>query len=69
VIRNLRNSNLGNRHWKEISTLVKHNLQAGQTLTLKMLEDLEVFLYELELREISDRATNEAQLLDKLSEV
>jgi hypothetical protein len=69
VIRNLRNVNLGNRHWKEISTLVKHNLQAGQTLTLKMLEDLEVFSYVLELREISDRATNEAQLLDNLNKV
>lgn len=34
-----------------------------------MLEDLEVFSYVLELREISDRATNEAQLLSKLSEV
>jgi hypothetical protein len=61
--------NLDNRHWKDISTLVKHNLQAGQTLTLKVLEDLEIFSYVLELCEISDRATNEAQLLDKLNEV
>lgn len=69
MIRNLRNINLGNRHWKEISALIKHNLQAGQILTLKMLEDLEVFSYIQELREISDRATNEAQLLENLNEV
>jgi len=69
VIQNLRNPNLEERHWSEMSKLVKQNLNSDQALTLRILEDMNVFGFFNQLGEISSRATCEAQLKEKLHQV
>jgi len=62
IITMLRNPNLKNHHWIKVEQLLGTKFPTNQTLTLKMLEELDVFSYGAEIMEISGQASSEATL-------
>lgn len=62
TIQYLRNPSLKQRHWMKIENLLGHKFKADETVTLQLLESLQVFNYPAELMEISGQASSEASL-------
>lgn len=69
VIQYLRNPSLKQRHWMKIETLLTHKFKAEETVTLQLLESLQVFNYPNELMEVSGQASSEASLESLLRKV
>lgn len=62
IIAMLRNPNLKNHHWIKIEQILGTKFPTNQTLTLKILEELDVFSYGTEIMEVSGQASSEATL-------
>ncbi|XP_025191999.1 LOW QUALITY PROTEIN: dynein heavy chain 6, axonemal-like [Melanaphis sacchari] len=62
IIAMLRNPNLKNHHWIKIEQILGTKFPTNQTLTLKILEELNVFSYGTEIMEVSGQASSEATL-------
>ncbi|CAG2054541.1 unnamed protein product [Timema podura] len=62
VITNLRNPALKQRHWIKVENTLNHKFIPDEVITLKLLEDVGVFLFPAELQEISGQASSEAGL-------
>jgi len=62
IITMLRNPNLKNHHWMKIEQILGTKFPTNQTLTLKMLEELDLFSHDVEIMEVSGQASSEATL-------
>jgi len=62
IITMLRNPNLKNHHWIKIEQILGTKFPTNQTLTLKILDELDAFSYGTEIMEISGQASSEATL-------
>nr|CAD7588831.1 unnamed protein product [Timema genevievae] len=69
VITNLRNPALKQRHWIKVENTLNHKFIPDEVITLKLLEDVGVFLFPAELQEISGQASSEAGLETLLKKV
>ncbi|GJQ70897.1 hypothetical protein Trydic_g814 [Trypoxylus dichotomus] len=69
TIQYLRNPSLKQRHWMKIENLLGHKFKIDETVTLHLLESLQVFNYPAELLEISGQASSEASLEALLKKV
>nr|CAD7400728.1 unnamed protein product [Timema cristinae] len=69
VITNLRNPALKQRHWIKVENTLNHKFTPDEEITLKLLEDVGVFLFPAELQEISGQASSEAGLETLLKKV
>lgn len=57
------------RHWVRVENVLNHKFKADETMTLELLENLNVFSYPQELMEISGQASSEAGLEALLKKV
>lgn len=62
IIAMLRNPNLKNHHWIKIEQILGTKFPTNQTLTLKILDELDAFSYGTEIMEVSGQASSEATL-------
>lgn len=62
IIAMLRNPNLKNHHWIKIEQILGTKFPTNQTLTLKILDELDAFSYGTEIMEVSAQASSEATL-------
>ncbi|PSN37038.1 Dynein heavy chain 6, partial [Blattella germanica] len=69
IIGFLRNPSLKQRHWMQIEAILDHRFQPDEVLTLKLLEEINVFQHGEELLEVSGQASSEAGLEALLKKV
>lgn len=69
TIVDLRNPALRSRHWDRINTTIAHELVHDDTLTLGLLDSLEVWAHAEALQEVSSAASSESALETMLKKV
>jgi dynein heavy chain len=69
VVSDLRNKDLQRHHWEEINKILGHDLRTDTEASLGTLLKLSAMAHKQDIAVIANKATNEAQLREKLGRV